>query len=98
MRGLLNPVLKSFQTIPGVGPSIAKDLWDMGYRDISELRAEDPETMYSELCELRGTHIDRCILYVFRCAVYYVSESNPDPVLLKWWNWKDVGRTAIKSA
>ncbi|NJM89920.1 MAG: hypothetical protein HC847_25010 [Hydrococcus sp. RU_2_2] len=38
---------------------------------------------------LRGQHIDRCVLYVFRCAVYYASNSVREPELLKWWNWKD---------
>jgi hypothetical protein len=33
--------------------------------------------------------VDRCVLYVFRCAVYFASEAEHDPELLKWWNWKD---------
>jgi hypothetical protein len=36
--------------------------------------------------------IDPCVLYVFRCAVYYASHEVHDPDLLKWWNWKDGGR------
>lgn len=27
--------------------------------------------------------------YVFRCAKYYAVNSEHDPELLKWWNWKD---------
>ena len=34
-------------------------------------------------------HQDRCVLYAFRCAVYYASHTTHDPNLLKWWNWKD---------
>ena len=41
------------------------------------------------LSALRGRKMDRCVLYVFRCAVYFASESEHDPELLKWWNWKD---------
>lgn len=78
------------QTIPGVGPSLAQDLTDLGYRRISQLRGADPEAMYRELCELRGREIDRCVLYLFRCAAYYAGTSEHDPELLKWWNWKDV--------
>jgi hypothetical protein len=33
--------------------------------------------------------MDRCVLYAFRCAVYYASHDVRDPKLLKWWNWKD---------
>jgi len=56
------------------------------------LRDESPEEMYDSLCELRGEKIDRCVLYTFRCAVYFASTSQHDPKLLKWWNWKDEGR------
>ncbi len=77
------------EVIPGVGPSIAKDLRDLGYADVESLRAQDPDRMYGDLCALRGTHIDRCVLYVFRGAVYFASNQSHDPELLKWWNWKD---------
>jgi hypothetical protein len=33
--------------------------------------------------------VDRCLLYVFRCAVYFASHKKHDPKLLLWWNWKD---------
>jgi hypothetical protein len=53
------------------------------------LRSEDPEEMYQNLIALRGHRIDRCVLYVFRCAKYFAGNSVHDPELLKWWNWKD---------
>jgi hypothetical protein len=77
------------QIIPGVGPSISKDLRDLGYSRVSELRRGDPEQMYQALCELRGAHIDRCVLYVFRCAVYFAGNDTHDPEMLKWWNWQE---------
>jgi hypothetical protein len=36
---------------------------------------------------MRGGHVDKCVLYAFRCAVYYSSNSRHDPERLKWWNW-----------
>ena len=80
---------KEFQTIPGIGKSLSKDLVDLGYRKIIDLKDENPETMYQKLMALREKHIDRCVLYAFRCAVYYASNSVHDPELLKWWNWKN---------
>ena len=77
------------RAIPGVGPSIAKDLQDLGYNQVQDLRGENPENMYRNLCELRNAHIDRCVLYVFRCAVYCADNETYDPELLKWWNWKE---------
>lgn len=79
----------SLQTLPGIGPSMAQDLKDLGFFQPAELRGQDPERMYKDLCELRGEKIDRCVLYAYRCAVYAASTGRPDPELLKWWNWKD---------
>ena len=59
----------NLQTIPGVGKSLAQDLIDLGYHSVDELKSEDPEMIYQNLIDLRGEHIDRCVLYVFRCAV-----------------------------
>jgi hypothetical protein len=81
------------QALPGIGPSLAQDLLDLGYREPADLHGRDPEMMDAELCELRGRKIDRCVLYAFRCAVYAVSGNRRDPRLLKWWNWKDTART-----
>ena len=77
------------ETLPGIGPSLAQDLRDLGYRETGDLRRQNPETMYDDLCALRGEKIDRCVLYTFRCAVSSASTERPDPELTKWWNWKD---------
>ena len=81
-------VLKDLSRIPGVGPSIATDLYRLGIHEVAELRGRKPDALHNELCEKEGRQVDRCVLYVFRCAVYFASESRPDPELLKWWNWK----------
>src|SRR5215471_9627983 len=83
-----HPVLKEFRQIPGVGKSIAEDLWNLGLRSVPDLKNQDPEELYMSLCALQGRHVDRCMLYVFRCAVYYASNDVYDAELLKWWNWK----------
>jgi Pathogenicity locus len=77
------------QRIPGVGPSIASDLYGLGVRQTTELRGRSPEALYEQLCRKTGQHVDRCVLYVFRCAVHFATEPNPHPEMLKWWNWKD---------
>lgn len=82
-------VLKELRKIPGVGERLAMDLYDIGVRSIADLKDADPERLYSKLSMKRGKHIDRCVLYTFRCAVYYASRAKHDPELLKWWNWKD---------
>lgn len=91
--GAQENLLREFQTIPGVGPSLARDFVALGFSSVSELKGRDPEEMYREIRALRGQHVDRCVLYVFRCAVYYASKKVHKPELLKWWNWKDSERT-----
>lgn len=87
------------QEIPGVGPSIARDLTELGVRRIRDLEGRDPNRLYERLSAQRGVRMDPCVLYVFRCAVYYAETHVPetrvaeaggaDRELLKWWNWKD---------
>jgi len=82
-------ILKEFQTLPGVGKSIAEDLWNMGYRSVKDLKHKDPDKLYDELSKLTGTTVDRCMLYTFRCIAYFVNENKHKPEKLKWWNWSD---------
>jgi hypothetical protein len=88
-KKFLHSPWKVLQIIPGVGSSIAHDLWLLGIREVSDLVDKVPEEMYAQSCELAGVQIDRCLLYVYRCAVYFAQHSEHDLELLKWWNWKD---------
>jgi Pathogenicity locus len=81
--------LRDLQQIPGIGPSLARDLVDLGIRRVGDLRGRSPERLYRRLCTLRGQHQDRCVLYAFRCAVYFATRKRHDPERLKWWTWKD---------
>lgn len=82
-------ILKELRTIPGVGKSIAEDLWDIGIRSVPDLKDGDPDALYIRMCDFQGVQIDRCMLYTMRCAVYFASHEQHDPHLLQWWNWKD---------
>jgi hypothetical protein len=89
MSKTLKPLPDQLQTIPGIGPSLAQDLRDLGIRRVADLERRDPERLYARLNRLRGVRQDPCVLYAFRCAVYYARTPRPRPELLKWWNWKD---------
>jgi hypothetical protein len=86
--------IKNLRIIPGVGPATAADLVNIGIRKVSDLRGRNPERLYERSNRNAGTVQDRCLLYVFRCAVYYAStpRSRQDPRKLLWWNWKDPRR------
>ena len=85
--------LKDLQRIPGVGPSIANDLYGLGIHSVADLHDQDAQTLYDRLCRQQGQKIDRCMLYVFRCAIYFAdheaAHTLPEPGKLQWWNWKD---------
>ena len=82
-------ILKELQKIPGVGKSIAADLYAIGIRSVSDLCNKDPEDLYKRSNMIAGTQQDRCLLYVFRCAVYFAETKAPIPEKLQWWYWKD---------
>ena len=82
-------ILKNLQTIPGVGKSISEDLYSLNIKSVNQLRDKDPELLYKKLCKKQGETIDRCMLYVMRCAVYFASHAKHKGELLKWWNWKE---------
>jgi nucleotidyltransferase/DNA polymerase involved in DNA repair len=82
-------VLKQFQTIPGIGKACSLDLWNIGIRSIADLQNQNPKLLYHKLNTLTGQTHDICMLYVFRCAVYYATEKKHAKEKLNWWYWKD---------
>jgi hypothetical protein len=87
----------ALEEIPGVGPSLAADLERLGVTRVAQLKKRSPQRLFDELCKLTKTKQDPCVLYVFRCAVYYVSNAQRDPEKLKWWNWKETNLKRAKS-
>jgi hypothetical protein len=87
------PELQGLRHIPGVGREIARDLRNLGIQSVGDLVGRDPEQLYLQLCEFEGVPVDRCMLYVFRCVVYYaeaVACNHPlDPERLSWCYWQD---------
>ncbi len=81
-------IIKYLQVIPSIGLAMAEDLYGQGIRSVSDLKGRDPMQMYEKQCQVQGLKLDRCVLYTYHCAVYFSEHENPDPGLLKWWNWK----------
>ncbi len=86
-----NPELKALMLIPGVGKSIAMDLYKLGIRQLDDLKGKNPNQLYEQSNRLAKTVQDPCLLYTFRCAVYFAETEVhlQEPVKLKWWYWKD---------
>ena len=83
--------IKELTIIPGVGKSLATDLWNIGITAIADLKGKNPDQLYDLSNKFAGTIQDRCVLYVFKCAVYYANTpaAKHETEKLKWWNWKD---------
>lgn len=82
-------ILKQFQIIPGIGKACSLDLWNIGLRSIADLADKNPAVLYDELNTITGVKHDICMLYTFRCAVYFASEKNHEEEKLNWWYWKN---------
>ncbi len=82
-------VLKQFQIIPSIGKACALDLWNIGLRKVSDLKGQNPNSLYKRLNKITGVTHDICMLYTFRCAVYFATEKKHDKEKLNWWYWKD---------
>jgi len=81
--------LKDLRRIPGVGKSIANNLWNIGIRNVDDLKNKNPEKLFSKSNRFVGAVQDHCLLYVFRCAVYFASNQNHKKEKFLWWNWVD---------
>jgi hypothetical protein len=79
------------ERIPGIGKNMAQHLINLGYPTVTSLKGQNAEEIYNKDCVFHGGHVDRCVLYVYRLAVWFAeNDGRPlDPKKLKWWNWKD---------
>lgn len=74
--------------IPGIGKSIAQNLVDIGIHTVDDLKNRNAEELFDISNKHENAVQDRCLLYVFRTAVYYANGGR-DAEKLKWWNWKE---------
>jgi len=74
--------------IPGIDLATVRDLLDLGYHQIDELRGRSPEALFDQILSRREqTPGDR--LPMLRMIIYYCEVENPDPARLHPWAWKD---------
>ena len=84
---MTNEALNRFGGLEGIGPNMAKHLWDIGMRTKMDIAAGDPEEMYKKDCELKGGIL---IGVSFMCIVSAETQNKTiEPALHKWWNWSD---------
>lgn len=71
------------QTIPNVGPAVARKLARLDVQRVEDLRGRDGEKLFERLCLLDGRRHDPCLLDTFVAAVDYANGGPARP----WWEF-----------
>ncbi|HWC27997.1 MAG TPA: helix-hairpin-helix domain-containing protein [Solirubrobacteraceae bacterium] len=75
--------VSELQTIPNVGPAVARMLARLEVANVDELRGRDPHELFERLCALDGQRHDPCLLDTFVAAVDFANGTPPRP----WWEY-----------
>ncbi len=95
-RGEYLVAIAQFQHLGSVGPASAQDLWDLGYKSVSQLASQDPFAMYQKLQIIHRRKMDPCVEDVFRCAVAQATYPDLPEEKKLWWNWgADRGKSRV---
>ncbi len=78
--------LAQFQTIPSVGPDLAKHVVDLGYYSLAELKGKDPAELFDQLERLYGFQIDPCVEDGIRLIVHHAGTSHSEK---RWWDFTE---------
>lgn len=78
--------IKELTVIPGIGKSLATDLWNIGITSIDDLKGKDPEVLFTLSNDYARVVQDRCVLYAFRCAIYF-AQTPPEHREEEKLNW-----------
>jgi Pathogenicity locus len=71
------------QTIPNVGPAVARKLARLDIARVADLRGRDGEELFDRLCAIDARRHDPCLLDTFVAAVDYANGAPPRP----WWEY-----------
>ena len=75
--------LLELQTIPNIGPAVARKLARMDVGCVGDLRGRDAEELFERLCALDGCRHDPCLLDTFVAVVDYANGAPARP----WWEY-----------
>lgn len=81
--------MSDLRLVPGIGAKKEKELIELGYHSLEELKTADPDELYFQASLANGAELDKCALYAFRCAVAFANDPNPNPDEYRWWYFCD---------
>jgi len=78
----------SMMRIPRMNVEVVRDLLDVGIKETYELQGRSPETLFSEILNLRPNTLLWKLPYI-RMAVYFSENEEPEPHKLNPQVWLD---------
>mgnify|MGYP006205244851 CR=1 FL=1 len=83
-EALSSPMMR----IPRMDVLVARDLIDIGMKELYELQGRSAESLFEEIQKMREGTPDYRLAYL-RMAIYYAESDPPDPKLLHPQEWQD---------
>ena len=74
--------------IPRMDVLVARDLIDIGIKELYELQGRSAESLFEEICGLRPETPEYRIAYL-RMGIYFAENDPPDPAMLHPKAWED---------
>jgi hypothetical protein len=72
---------RELQSLPNVGPAVARLLNRLGLERAADLRGRDPAELFTRLCALDGRRHDPCLLDTLTAVVDFANGGLARP----WW-------------
>lgn len=93
-----NPDARPLSALRSVGPATREDLRQLGVADVQELARRNPQTLYNDLCRIKGQTVDICCLDVFCCAVAQAQNPQLPAEQCDWFWWSRQRKAAANPA
>lgn len=71
------------ESIPNVGPAVARMLVRLEVTSVADLRGRDPHALFERLCAIDGRRHDPCLLDTFVAVVAFADGGPARP----WWEF-----------
>ena len=82
------------RALPNIGPAIAQKLIRLGIEQLGDLRGQDPERLFRQLCDLDGRRHDPCLFDTFVAAVDHANGAPARP----WWYYSRQRKASVARA
>ena len=89
---------RPLSALRSVGPATSEDLRQLGVADVHDLAHRDPQTLYNDLCRIKGQAVDICCLDVFCCAVAQAQNPQLPAEQCDWFWWSRQRKAATNPA